>query len=82
MWRDKKFRFEFMPVVHGELENADEVIYSKIIELVGWVLHRYECEDFEGVELVEMRPGKKKIYLTKEELEQFRKGEIKINDII
>ena len=63
--------------------QLNELMVSKIIKLTGYVLHRYDFEDFEAVEFINTvdKENEKKIYLLKDDLERFRKGKLKIKDI-
>lgn len=59
-----------------------ELMYSSILDLAATVFHRYSFEDFEGIELIDLKRGGKKIYLSRDDLERFRRGRLKIKDII
>jgi len=74
-----KLELSVNPSASGEdLEAA----FSHIIKLMGETLHRYGFEDFEGVELTDTSSKGLKVYITKEDVERFIKGRIKIQDIM
>ncbi len=79
---DRVFQFKFSISSEEVSEDDTEVIFSKILKLVGGILRRYSFEDFEGIELIETLPGGKKVYLSKDDLERFRRGRLKIKDLI
>lgn len=79
---NKIFRFEFNVSPEKPSDKDKEMLYSKILDLAASTFHRYDFEDFEGIELVDMKLGSKKISLTKDELEKFRRGKIKLKDIL
>ena len=74
--------FKFAISSNEPSDKDSKTIFSKILKTIGTVLHRYEFQDFEGVQLVNTQPHEKKIYLSKEELELFRMDKIKFEDII
>jgi hypothetical protein len=78
---DKIFRFELGISPDNISAEDSALISSEILKLAGTILHRYNFEDFEGVEVIEAKPGGKRIYLSREQLELLRKGEIEIEDI-
>lgn len=79
---NKIFQFSFSIVSDELSDKDDEIIFSRILKLVGMIFHRYSFEDFEGIELIDTRPGGRKLYLSKEDLERFRRNRIKIKDIL
>jgi hypothetical protein len=78
---NKIFRFEFSISPFVSSADDDEIIFSRILKLAGTAFHRYSFEDFEGIELINGVDGKK-VFLSKDDLEGFRHGKIKIQDII
>jgi len=80
---NKIFRFTFSITSNQPLENDNEIILSRILKFVARIFYRYSFEDFEGVELTNIgMPGKEKVYLSKQDLEKFRRGRLKLKDII
>lgn len=80
---NKIFRFTFSIDSEKPLEDDSEVILSNILKLASKIFHRYSFEGFEGIELTNTSSlDGKKIYLSKEKLEQFRQGRLKIKDLI
>ncbi|MBU3911283.1 MAG: hypothetical protein KKD90_01720 [Candidatus Omnitrophica bacterium] len=79
---NKILGFRFSIASNKPEAEDNQIIFSRILKLSAVVLHRYSFEDFEGIELTDTRPGGKKIYLSKEDLERFRRNKIKIKDLI
>lgn len=79
---DKIFRFSLTLSPDDISQKNRERIFSEILKLAGTTLHRYEFEDFEGIELMDAKHEGQKIYLSKSELESFRENRIKIEDIL
>lgn len=80
---NKIFRFTFSITSDQPLENDNEIILSRILKFVARILYRYSFEDFEGVELTNIgMPEKEKVYLSKQDLEKFRRGRLSLKDII
>lgn len=79
---NKIFQF-IVSIVSNEpaLNKDSEIIFSKILKHIGTVFHRYSFEDFEGVEIINNVLGEEKIYLSKDDLERFRRGHLKFKDI-
>ena len=76
------FRFQFS-IIPDKLSGEDnKIIISSVLTLCAKVLHRYSFEDFEGVELINTAMGNVKIYLSKENLEKFRRGHLQLEEII
>jgi hypothetical protein len=50
--------------------------------MTGTVLHLYAFEEYKSVEFINTALGEKKVYLSKEDLERFRKNEIKIDSLL
>ena len=50
--------------------------------MTGTVLHLYAFEEYKGAEFINEADGGKKVYLSKEDLERFRKNTLKIEDLI
>jgi hypothetical protein len=80
---NKVFRFNisFMPHAATEREN-NQVIFSGILKIVSTILRRYSFEGFEGIEIIDMAPDGKKLYLSKDDLEKFRKNRLEIDKLI
>lgn len=72
------FHFTFNILPNDQSQYDEKLIYTKIFRLVGIVLHRYDFENYKGVELIDLRPGIEKRNLSKDELEKFRKGRLKL----
>ena len=79
---DKIFQFSFRLSPDEISKKNREMIFSEILKLAGTTLHLYEFEDFEGIELIDTTYAGQKIYLSKSELEGFRKNRIQIEDIL
>jgi len=79
---NKIFRLSFSVASNELSDKNDEIIFSEILKLAGWVFHRYSFEDFEGIELIDTRPGGKKVFLSKHDLERFRRNKLKISAIL
>jgi len=80
-FENKTFNFEFFISPDISSDRTDIDIYSNILKLIGTVLHRYSFEDFDAVNLINTYDGKR-VFVTKDALENFRRGKIKITDII
>lgn len=80
---NKVFRFKIsvMPQRTPAKED-DKVIFSGVLKLVSTILHRYSFEDFEGIELIDIAPDGEKIYLSKDDLEKFRKNRLEIDKLM
>jgi len=79
---NKIFRFKFSITSDRPSDKDDEIIFSSILRLAGRTFHRYTFEDFEGIELIDKKPGGKRIYLSKKDLERFRRGWLKIKEVL
>ena len=79
---NKVLQFKFSIVSNEPSGKDDEIVFSKIINLIATTFHRYAFDDFEGIELIDTKPGGKKVYLSKDEVESFRRRRIKIENII
>ncbi len=79
---NKALRFTFSISSEEPTMQDEEIIFSRILKLAGQVTHRYDFEDFEGIELVNTASGGKKLYLSKTELGKFRRNRLKIKDIL
>ena len=81
--RDNKIlTFKFDIRTNEPSIDDNQVIFSGILELAAKVFRSYSFEDFEGVELIDIQPGGAGLYLSKNDLELFRRGRIKIEDLI
>jgi hypothetical protein len=80
---NKVFSFRYsITSIKPSLADDNKIMVSKILKLISVVLHRYEFEDFEGVELIDAAEEQKSIYLSKEDLENFRRNHLKIQNIL
>lgn len=80
--KDKSFGFKFNISSDNPIpEKNEEIILSAIVNLTATVLHRYDFTDFEGVEFADTKTSGRKIYLSRDELELFRKKKIKLGDV-
>ena len=79
---NKVFRFTFSISSEEPTMQDEEIIFSRILKLAGQVTHRYDFDDFEGIELLNTAPGGKKLYLSKVDLEKFRRNRLKIKDFL
>lgn len=79
---NKIFQFQLSITSDKPTDKDNEMIFSRILKLAGRIFHRYSFEDFEGIEIIDTRPGGKSVYLSRENLERFRRNRIKIKDII
>jgi hypothetical protein len=80
--KDNVLQFKFNITLNNNQAGYEEIVFSKIIKMVGTVLHLYAFEEYKGVEFINIAGGEKKIYLSKENLEKFRKDKIDIKDIM
>jgi hypothetical protein len=80
--KDGVFRFIFDITSNNAKPSDEKIIFSNIIKMTGTTLHLYEFEDYEGVEFINTPGNEKKIYLSKENLEKFRKNRIKIDGLL
>ncbi|MBU1062014.1 MAG: hypothetical protein KJ952_04790 [Candidatus Omnitrophica bacterium] len=75
-------QFKFSITSNKPSEKDKEIIFSEILKHAGKVIHRYSFKDFEGIEVVDSRPKGEKVYLSKDDLERFRRGRVKIQDLM
>ncbi len=80
--KDKAFQFKFNITSNNNQAIDEKIIFSRIIKMTGTVLHLYAFEEYKGVEFINAARGEKKVYLSKEDLERFRKNEIKIEGLL
>nr|MBU1328579.1 hypothetical protein [Candidatus Omnitrophota bacterium] len=80
--KDKAFWFKFNITSNSNQAMDEKIIFSKIIKMAGTVLHLYAFEEYESVEFINTALGEKKVYLSKKDLERFRKNEIKIDSLL
>jgi hypothetical protein len=76
------FRFKFNITSNTNLPNDERIIFSSIIKMAGAVLHLYSFEDYEGAEFINTAGTEKKIYLSKEDMERFRKNKVSIQNLL
>lgn len=79
---DKVFRFKFNISSDKNLPEDEKIIFSEILKMTGTVLHLYLFEDYKGVEFINGPNAERKVYLSKEDLEKFRKNKIKIEKLL
>ena len=79
---NKILTFKFDIRANEPSGDDNQIIFSGILELAGKIFHSYFFEDFEGVELIDIHPGGTRLYLSRNDLESFRRGRIKIQDLI
>jgi hypothetical protein len=80
--KDKIFQFKFNITPNNAKPGDDKTIFSNIIRMTGTTLHLYEFEEYEGVEFINLANAEKKIYLSRKDLEKFRKDKIKIESLL
>lgn len=80
--KDLMFQFKFNITPDNKRSMDEKIIFSRIIKMTGGVLHLYGFEEYKGVEFINAASGEKKIYLSKEDLERFRKNLIKIDSLL
>ena len=79
---NKVFRFKFNISSDKNLPENEKRIFSEILKMTGTVLHLYSFEDYKGVEFINGPNAERKVYLSKEDLEKFRKNKIKIEKLL
>jgi len=80
--KDKVFQFKFNITSNKNQAGDKNIIFSNIIKMAGVVLHLYAFEEYKGAEFINEANGEKKVYLSKEDLERFRKNTLKIESLI
>ena len=80
--KDRMFQFKFNIMSNNNQTMDEKIIFSRIIKMTGTVLHLYAFEEYKSVEFINAALGEKKVYLSKEDLERFRKNEIKIDSLL
>jgi len=76
--KDRVFQFKFNISSNDGKTGDEKIIFSNIIRMTGKTLHLYEFEEYKGVEFINLADAEKKIYLSKEDLERFRKNKLDI----
>jgi hypothetical protein len=76
------FEFKFNITSNNNQAGDKNIVFGNIIKMAGTVLHLYAFEEYKGIEFINTSGGEKKVYLSKEDLERFRKNEIKIDRLI
>ncbi|MFA4991270.1 MAG: hypothetical protein WC569_01635, partial [Candidatus Omnitrophota bacterium] len=71
---DKIFKFKFNAAAAAPSKENTEIIFSRIIKMAVATVHLYGFEDFTGMEFADTSQGGEKIYLSRDELENFRKN--------
>jgi len=79
---NKIFQFKFNITSNKNLPDGEKAIFSRIIKMAGMVLHLYRFEDYSGIEFINTAGAEKKIFVSKEELERFRKDKINIGELL
>jgi hypothetical protein len=78
------FRFEFL-VLEKEMRNAQDEVHRavarKVLEIAAFVLHSYRFTDFDYVDVVDTREGKR-VRASQEELENLRLKKLKFEDVL
>ncbi|MFC1667076.1 hypothetical protein ACFL0P_04340 [Candidatus Omnitrophota bacterium] len=82
LMKNKIFQLKFSVSANKRSPKDDEIIFSKILKLVGRTFYRYDFKDFEGIELIDTKAGGKKVYLSRTDLEKFRRNRLKIRDLL
>lgn len=80
--KDGVFSFKFNIASNDNRPGDEKIIFSRIMKMTGSVLHLYAFEEYKGAEFINTSGKEKKIYLSKESLESFRKNEIKIEGLL
>jgi len=80
--KDGAFELKFNITSSSSQPGDKNIIFGNIIKMAGEVLHLYEFKEYKGVEFINTSGEEKKVYLSKEDLERFRKNEIKIDSLI
>ena len=76
------FRFKFNISSDKNLPENEKRIFSEILQMTGTVLHLYSFEDYKGVEFINGPNGERKVYLSKEDLEKFRKNKLNLEKLL
>ncbi|MEK6732880.1 MAG: hypothetical protein AABY55_04565 [Candidatus Omnitrophota bacterium] len=76
------FRFKFNISSDKNLPEDEKRIFSEILKMTGTVLHLYSFEDYKGAEFINGLNAERKVYLSKEDLEKFRKNKLKIEKLL
>ena len=79
---NKIFRFKFNISSDKNLSEDEKRIFSEVLKMTGTVLHLYSFEDYKGVEFINGPNGERKIYLSKEDLEKFRKNKFNLEKLL
>lgn len=80
--KDSGFRLRFNITSNDGQKRDEKIIFSNIIKMVSATLHLYEFEGYKGVEFINSADTEKKIYLSKEDLDKFRKNKLGIEEIM
>lgn len=80
--KDLTFQFKFNIVSNDNSPESEKTIFSRIIKMTGIVLHLYRFEGYKGAEFINSADNEKKVYLSKEDLERFRKDEINLEGLL
>jgi len=80
--KDLVFQFKFNIASNDNKSDGQKTIFSRIIKMTGMVLHLYRFEGYKGAEFINSAENEKKVYLSKENLERFRKDEINLEGLL
>ena len=80
--KDLVFQFKFNIAANDNKAGGQKTIFSRIIKMTGMVLHLYAFEEYKGAEFINSAENEKRIYLSKEDLERFRKNEMSLEGLI
>lgn len=79
--KDHVFQLKFNITSSSGTPGDEKIIFSNIIKMAGTTLHLYGFEKYKGVEFINLANAEKKIYLSKEDLEKFRKNKLDITTL-
>ena len=80
--KDQAFQFKFNITSNNNKPGRENIIFGSIIKMAGTVLHLYDFEEYKGIEFINLANGEKKVYISKEDMERFRKNKIKIENLL
>ena len=80
--KDLSFQFKFNITSNNNKADDQKIIFSTILKMAGKILHLYAFEGYEGVEFINSAENEKKVYISKEILEKFRKNEINLESLL
>ena len=80
--KDGVFSFKFNITSNDHKPGNDKIMLSNIIKMAATVIHLYRFEEYKGVEFINASAPEKKIYLSRDDLERFRKNKIEIEGLL